>query len=45
MRDANEVNGKRPYQPPRLTVYGPLETVTLTNITMNATDMVSGRMT
>jgi hypothetical protein len=45
MRDANEANGKRPYQPPRLTVYGRMETVTLTNVTMNMTDLASGRMT
>lgn len=42
MSDTSE---KRPYEAPRLKVYGHLEAVTQANITMNMTDMVSGRMT
>jgi hypothetical protein len=33
------------YAPPRLVVYGDLRTLTLTSVTMNMNDMVSGRMT
>jgi hypothetical protein len=33
---------RREYRRPRLTVYGTVETVTLTNATMNTTDMMSG---
>ncbi|HEV7589107.1 MAG TPA: hypothetical protein VGO40_13415 [Longimicrobium sp.] len=45
MTDANDVSEKRPYEAPRLAVYGPLETLTLTNVTMNMTDLASGRRT
>lgn len=45
MRETNDGIEKRPYAAPRLTVYGRLETVTLTNVTMNMTDMITGRMT
>lgn len=43
--DATGETARRPYAPPRLTIYGPLPVLTQTNVTMNMSDMVPGRMT
>lgn len=42
MREAAE---RRPYERPRLQVYGPLREVTRSNVTMNMNDPGNGSMT
>lgn len=45
MRDDVKRTGRKPYSPPRLSVYGDLRVVTLTNFTMNMNDPGNSSMT